>query len=61
MPWIEVQILDRRLTDENLQVLIEKLTTALCEVFGDELRDQTEVIVHGIPPLHFGKGGVAAR
>ena len=56
-----MQILDRRLTDENRQVLIEKLTTALCEVFGDELRDQTEVIVHGIPPLHFGKGGVAAR
>jgi 4-oxalocrotonate tautomerase len=58
MPLIEVKAFDRRFDDPGAtERLIAGLTDALCEVFGEEVRDETWVIVDGVKPSHWGFGG----
>ena len=58
MPLIEVKAFDRRFEDpEATERLIAGLTDALCEVFGEEVRDETWVIVDGVKPSQWGFGG----
>jgi 4-oxalocrotonate tautomerase len=58
MPIIEVKAFERRFEDaETAQRLIEKLTDALVEVYGEASREETWVILHGVAPQHWGFGG----
>ena len=58
MPIIEVKAFERRFEDsETAERLISKLTDALCEVYGEELRAETWVVLEGVEPLRWGFGG----
>ncbi len=57
MPLIEVKLYDTRVNEETVPELVEKLTDAFCEVTSEGLRDQTWVIVQGVPPRQWGIGG----
>jgi 4-oxalocrotonate tautomerase len=58
MPLIEVKAFERRFEDpETAGRLIAKLTDALCDVYGEELRDETWVVLEGVPPPRWGFGG----
>ena len=58
MPLIEVKAFDRRFSDaEATERLIAGLTDALCDVFGESVRDETWVIVEGVEPSRWGFAG----
>ena len=58
MPLIEVKAFDRRFADrETTERLIARLTDALCEVLGEDARDETWVLVQGIEPSKWGFAG----
>jgi 4-oxalocrotonate tautomerase len=58
MPIIEVKAFDRRFDDPKAtERLIANLTDALCDVFGEEVRAETWVIVEGVPPSNWGFAG----
>lgn len=58
MPFVEVKAFEHRFEDdEKAAALIEKLTAAFVEVYGEEVGAETEVVLHGIPPRHWGFGG----
>jgi phenylpyruvate tautomerase PptA (4-oxalocrotonate tautomerase family) len=59
MPLIEVTAFDRRFDDdeEAARLLIERLTEAFVKTYGTEIRDETWVILHGVPPRNWGFGG----
>lgn len=56
MPMIEVKLYDRRVTDESVPKMIEALTQALHESSGAAV-EHIQVIIQGVPPSHWGKGG----
>ena len=57
MPLIEVKLYDRRINDEVVPKVIEKMTDAICDVIGDDIRDHTRVLVEGRSPKQWGIGG----
>ena len=58
MRLIEVKAFDRRFEDpEKSEKLIAGLTDALCEVFGEDAREETWVILQGVTPSNWGFGG----
>jgi 4-oxalocrotonate tautomerase len=58
MPIIEVKAFERRFEDpQTAELLIAKLTDALCDVYGEELRSETWVLLEGVAPTHWGFGG----
>lgn len=58
MPLIEVKAFERRFDDlESAERLIAKVTDALCQVYGEELREETWVVLEGIEPARWGFGG----
>ena len=57
MPIIEVKAFDRRFDDESAARTIEALTDALCAALGEEVREETWVIVEGVSPKRWGFGG----
>jgi phenylpyruvate tautomerase PptA (4-oxalocrotonate tautomerase family) len=58
MPLIEVKAFESRFDDDaKAALLIEKLTAALGEVYGQDLADETWVILQGYPPAHWGFAG----
>lgn len=58
MPYIEVKAVDRRFASPGVAAqLIERLTDAACEVFGEEARAQIWVVVDAVPADRFGVGG----
>jgi 4-oxalocrotonate tautomerase len=58
MPIIEVKAFDRRFEDEGtVRRLIEKLTDAFVEVYGEGVREETWVVLDGVSPSHWGFGG----
>ena len=58
MPIIEVKAFERRFEDpETSERLIARLTDALCEVYGEELRAETWVVLEGVDPSRWGFGG----
>ncbi len=56
MPLIEVKLYDRRVTEESVPKMIEKLTDALAETSG-AAKEHIQVIIHGISPSHWGQAG----
>lgn len=56
MPVIEVKLYDRRVTEESVPKMIERLTDALAETSG-AAREQIHVIIQGVQPQHWGLGG----
>ena len=60
MPLIEVKLYDRRINDEFVPRVIEKMTDAMCELIGEEHRDETWVLVEGLSPKQWGVGGKPA-
>lgn len=58
MPIIEVKAFERRFEDAaTSERLIAKLTDALCDVYGEELRQETWVLLEGVEPTSWGFGG----
>ncbi|MEU0677505.1 MULTISPECIES: tautomerase family protein [unclassified Streptomyces] len=57
MPFIDVKIYDRRLTPQTERALIERLTQATVDVFGEEIREQTWIALTGVPPQRWGIAG----
>ena len=56
MPVIEVKLYDRRVTEESVPKMIEALTSALHETSGAAVED-INVIIQGVAPKYWGKGG----
>ncbi len=56
MPVIEVKLYEQRVTGESVPRIIEALTDALHESSGAP-KERIHVIVHGVPPQHWGQGG----
>ena len=60
MPYVEVKAFESRFADEAVaERLIAAVTDAICDVFGEGVRDQTWVVVEGVPERHWGFGGKA--
>jgi len=58
MPLIEVKAFERRFEDaEAAPRLIAALTDAMCDVFGEDVRDEVWVVVEGVSPSRWGFGG----
>lgn len=59
MPLVEIKLYDTRTADEaTVKNLIEKVTDAIVECTSEAIRDETWVVVHGIPKQQWGFGGV---
>jgi 4-oxalocrotonate tautomerase len=62
MPIIEVKAFEGRFDDPRIsQELIAKLTDALCDVYGEELRDETWVVLTGVDKSRWGFGGAVRK
>ena len=59
MPIIEVKLYDKRVTDESVPKIIEKLTDALHESSG-AAKEHIQVVVTGVSPRHWGIAGKPA-
>jgi 4-oxalocrotonate tautomerase len=59
MPLVEIKLYDTRVNDENdtVRKLIEKVTDAVVECTSEAIRDETWVVVQGIPKKQWGFGG----
>lgn len=58
MPLIEVKAFERRFPDDATAArLIAQLTDAMCDVFGEEVREEVWVVVEGVAPSRWGFGG----
>lgn len=58
MPLIEVKAFERRFQDEATnQRLIAGLTDAMCEVLGEDVREEIWVVLDGVDPTRWGFGG----
>jgi phenylpyruvate tautomerase PptA (4-oxalocrotonate tautomerase family) len=58
MPLIEVKAFERRFEDDAVaERLIARLTDAMCEVFGEQVREEVWVVVEGVSPRRWGFGG----
>ena len=57
MPLIEVKLYDRRINDDVVPRVIEKMTDAICDVIGEEMCEHTWVLVEGLSPKQWGMGG----
>jgi 4-oxalocrotonate tautomerase family enzyme len=56
MPWIDVKLYDKRVTEESVPRIIEAMTKALAESSG-AAEEHIQVIVHGVSPSHWGIAG----
>jgi 4-oxalocrotonate tautomerase len=56
VPVIEVQLYDKRVTDESVPKIIASLTDALAESSG-AAKEHIQVIVHGVSPSRWGIAG----
>jgi phenylpyruvate tautomerase PptA (4-oxalocrotonate tautomerase family) len=62
VPLIEVKAFERRFEDEAAaERLIAALTDAMCDVFGEDVREEVWVIVDGVSPSRWGIGGTVRR
>ena len=50
MPFVEVKLYDKRVTEESVPKIIEAMTEALAESSG-AAREHIQVVVHGVSPL----------
>jgi 4-oxalocrotonate tautomerase len=56
MPFIEVKLYDRRVTEESVPRMIEALTKALAETSGADPQ-HIQVVIQGVEPRHWGIAG----
>jgi 4-oxalocrotonate tautomerase len=56
VPFIDVKLYDRRVTDESVPKMIEALTKALAETSGADPAD-IHVVIQGVEPKHWGIAG----
>ena len=57
MPLVEVKLYDRRINDDVVPRVIEKVTDAIREVIGEDIREHVWVLVEGLSPKQWGIGG----
>ena len=58
MAIIEIKAFDWRFSDqETVDRLIDRVTEAFVEVYGEEHRAETWVLVSGVEPSRWGFGG----
>jgi 4-oxalocrotonate tautomerase len=57
MPYIDVKLYEGRLDPESTRRLIERLTDAVVDVYGEAVREQTWIVLHGVPAERWGIGG----
>ncbi|HEX3834477.1 MAG TPA: tautomerase family protein [Solirubrobacteraceae bacterium] len=57
MPIVEIKLFDSRINDETVPQLIQKVTDAVVECTSEAIRDETWVVVQGLPPKQWGVGG----
>jgi len=57
VPYIDVKLYEGRLDPDSTRRLIERLTQAVVDVYGEDIRDQTWVVLQGVPPARWGIGG----
>ena len=50
MPYIDVKLFTGRLDGEREQQLIKKITDAVVSVFGEEIKEQTWVVLTEVSP-----------
>ncbi|MEV7230830.1 MULTISPECIES: 4-oxalocrotonate tautomerase family protein [Polymorphospora] len=58
MPFIDVRIFEERLTPAVERALVARLTDAVADVLGSDVRAQTWVVLTGAPATRWGVGGV---
>ena len=56
MPWIDVKLYDKRVTEESVPKIVEALTKALAESSGAS-PEHIQVIVQAVSPKHWGIAG----
>ncbi|MBB4662175.1 tautomerase family protein [Conexibacter arvalis] len=60
MPFIEVKAFDTRWeSPEKTAELIERITKAMADTFGEQVGRETEVVLIGVPRPQWGFGGKA--
>jgi 4-oxalocrotonate tautomerase len=57
MPIVTTKLFEGRLDAENEPRLVAALTDAVVEVFGEEIRDKTWVVLEEVPASRWGFGG----
>jgi 4-oxalocrotonate tautomerase len=57
MPVIEVNLYDRRVTEESVPKIIEELTEGLVRATDESVREHVWVIVEGVSPKNWGIAG----
>ncbi|MFI1917103.1 4-oxalocrotonate tautomerase family protein [Nocardia sp. NPDC020380] len=57
MPFINVKILEKRIDPQHKDLLIAKLTDAVVETYGEEIRDHVWIVLEPIPAERWGIGG----
>jgi 4-oxalocrotonate tautomerase len=57
MPYIDVKLYEGRLDPQSTRLLVERLTEAVVEVYGEAIRDQTWVVLQEVSPARWGIGG----
>jgi 4-oxalocrotonate tautomerase len=58
VPIIEVKAFEQRFTDDaQAALLIQRLTDAFVDTFGEQVRAETWVVLEGVSPKHWGFGG----
>jgi 4-oxalocrotonate tautomerase len=58
MPYIDVKLFENRLTEATEKELIDRITAAVVDTFGEDIREQTWISLTGIPSHRWGVGGV---
>jgi phenylpyruvate tautomerase PptA (4-oxalocrotonate tautomerase family) len=58
MPIVEIKLFEQRLVqDTRAAELIDRVTDAFRATFGEDVAGDTQVIVIGVSPRHWGIGG----
>jgi len=58
MPFVEVKLYDKRVTEESVPKIIEAMTAALAESSG-AAPEHIHVVVQGVSPKNWGIAGKA--
>jgi 4-oxalocrotonate tautomerase len=56
MPFVEVKLYDKRVTEQSVPKIIEAMTAALAESSG-AAPEHIQVVVHGVAPKNWGIAG----
>lgn len=59
MPYIEVNVFENELTQQQKEQLIKKITTAVTDVSSEKLSDVTWVVIKEVASGSWGVGGNA--